>query len=206
MVPIKGAAEGSGADAPATDIRLCVDSDQLLIDQFPLPTPDQLFFQLNGASLRLAYAQLEVSEETAMTLTNKPNGLYKANRLPFGVASAPAIFARTLQSELRNLEGFVCFLDDVLVFANSKAQLLQREAALLQLLSELGFAPNVEEGLFGVREIRYLGFLISSGGISPFPEITTPRIFQGLLILGSYSGQSFASYSAFFRGRHQVFP
>ena len=182
VVPKKGAPDESGADAPATGIRLCGDyrstvNNQLLIDQFPLPTPDQLFVQLNGASwfsrtdMRLAYAQLEVGEETAMALTiNTPNGLYKVNRLPFGVASAPAIFARTLQTELRNLEGIFCFLDDVLVFAHSETQLLQCEAALLQRLSELGFALNFEKCLFGVREIRYLGFLISSRGISPLPE------------------------------------
>ena len=50
VVPKKGAPEELRADSPATDIRLCGDyrstvNNQLLIDRFPLPTPDQLFTQ-----------------------------------------------------------------------------------------------------------------------------------------------------------------
>jgi len=105
----------------------------------------------------------------ALTL-NTPDGLNKVNRLAFGVASAPAIFARTLRRELSDLTGVVCFLDDVLVFANSETQLLCREAALLQCLSDLGFALSLEKCLFSVREIRYLGFRTSGEGFSPLPE------------------------------------
>jgi len=177
-----GAPEEHGADSPATDIRLCGDyrstvNNQLLIDQYPLDTADQLFVQLGGATwfprtdMRLAYAQLRVTEESALALTiNTPKGLYMVNRLAFGVASAPAIFARTLKAELRDLDGVVCFLDDVFVFAHSEEQLLQREAALLQRFSDLGFALNFAKCLFGMREIRYLGFRISGEGIAPLPE------------------------------------
>jgi len=78
--------------------------------------------------------------------------------LPFGISSAPAIFSRVLKHELRNLEGVVSFLDDILIFGSSESQLLAREEAALKDLSDLGFALNLEKCKFGLREIRYLGF------------------------------------------------
>ena len=139
VVPKKNPTEDDVCLPSTTEVRLCGDyrstvNPLLLVDQFPLPTPDQLFARLAGASwftrtdLRLAYAQLEVDEESAMLLTiNTHRGLYRVNRLAFGVSSAPAIFARVLSSELKDLPGVIVFLDDILVVASSEAELLARE-------------------------------------------------------------------------------
>jgi len=75
-------------------------------------------------------------------------------------------------SELKDLPGVVMFLDDVLVMGSTEAELMKREEALLERLSNLGFALNLanSKSRFGEREIRYLGFRVSGGGISPLPE------------------------------------
>jgi len=178
IVPEQNHPDEFGAD----DIRICGDyrstnNEQLEIEQFPLKTPDQLFAKLDGQTwfsrfhLKLAYAQLEVTEESAVMMTiNTINGLYKVNRLAFGIASAPAIFTRVLNEELKDLPCVVMFLDDVLVMGSTEAELMKREEALLERLSNLGFALNVAKSRFGEREIRYLGFWVSGGGISPLPE------------------------------------
>jgi len=140
-------------------------------------TPEQLFAKLAGATwfsrcdMKLAYAQLPVTAESADILTlNTMNGLYRVNRLAFGVAPAPAVFARVMKQELKDLEGVVSFLDDILIFGDSEDTLLVREEQVLARLSKLGFALNFDKCKFGLREIRYLGFKITGSGLFPLED------------------------------------
>ena len=85
------------------DIRVCADfkmtiNPHLLMQTFPLPTPDEVFSTLaNGESftkldLARAHKQMKVSTESQQYLTiNTHLGLFRYLRLPFGITSAPAI-------------------------------------------------------------------------------------------------------------------
>ena len=90
-------------------VRVCGDykvtvNPSLDVDQYPLPKPEDLFATLaNGKSfskldLSQAYQQMVLEEEkSAECLTvNTHLGLYQLTRLPFGVASAPAMFQRAI--------------------------------------------------------------------------------------------------------------
>ena len=50
-----------------------------------------------------------------MSTWNTPFGLFKFNRLPYGVSSAPTIFQRTLEGLLKDLPNVVVYIDDLLV-------------------------------------------------------------------------------------------
>ena len=50
-----------------------------------------------------------------MTNINTHKGLYKYMRLPFGVALAPAIFQRTMETFLKDLPMTCVYIDDILV-------------------------------------------------------------------------------------------
>ena len=81
-------------------LRLCGDykitvNPALLIDKYPLPKPQDIFASLAGGQryskldLRQAYLQCEVDEASKEVLTlNTHKGLYKMNRLAFGISSA----------------------------------------------------------------------------------------------------------------------
>ena len=85
-------------------IRVCADFstglNQALKDHhYLLPSPEEIFNQLNGGKifskidLSDAYLQIEVEENSSKLLSiNTHRGLYKFNRLAFGVKFAPAIF------------------------------------------------------------------------------------------------------------------
>ncbi len=87
-------------------IRVCGDfkstvNAQLQIDKYPIPKPEDLFQKLSGGryfskiDLKEAYLQLPLDEESKKYLTvNTPIDLLQYQRLPFGVASAAAIFQR----------------------------------------------------------------------------------------------------------------
>lgn len=84
-------------------VRICGDfkvtiNPELKVDHYPLPRIEDVFANLSAGEkftkidLRQAYLQLEMEEESKKYLTiNTHKGLFRYNRLLFGVASAPAI-------------------------------------------------------------------------------------------------------------------
>ena len=91
-------------------IRLCGDykvtvNQSLEIDQYPLPKPEDLFASLSGGEkfskidLTQAYLQMTLEEESREYVTvNTHMGLFRYTRLPFRIASALAIFQRTMNT------------------------------------------------------------------------------------------------------------
>lgn len=89
------------------------------IDQYPLPNPTTLFASLAGGKkftkldLAQAYQQLLLEEESkGYTTITTHQGMYCYTRLPFGIASAPAIFQRTMDTVLQGLPNVICYIDD----------------------------------------------------------------------------------------------
>ena len=72
-------------------------------------------------------------------------GLYRYNRLPFGVTSAPAIFQRTMETLLRGIPGVSVYMDDILVTGPSLAEHLQTLDHVLSILSEAGLHHELRD-------------------------------------------------------------
>ena len=108
-------------------VRICGDfktavNPVLQIDQHPLPRIDDIFATLAGGQklskidLVQAYLQCEVDEESRKYLTiNTHKGIYRYNRLVFGVASAPAIWQKAMDQLLQGIPRVLCILDDMIV-------------------------------------------------------------------------------------------
>ena len=89
---------------PDGSIRICGDykvaiNPSLLVDQFPVPKAEDLFSSLAGGKnfskldLSQAYQQVLLEPDFHKYVTiNTHKGLHQYNRLPYGVASAPAVF------------------------------------------------------------------------------------------------------------------
>lgn len=96
--------------------RLCGDykvtiNQDLEVDQYPLPVPEDLMSSLTGGKtftkldLSSAYQQMPLEEESRQYVTiSTHRGLYHYTCLPFGIASAPAIFQKAMDSILQGLE------------------------------------------------------------------------------------------------------
>lgn len=94
-------------------IRICGDYRNTVnmctcCDIYPLPTFEGMLHDLMAAILfskldsSQAYLQLVLDEESSRLCTlNTPFGLYRMNRLPYGVSSSPAIFQNTLETLLK---------------------------------------------------------------------------------------------------------
>ena len=125
------------------------------IEQYPLPKPQDLFATLSGGQQfskkdpRQAYLQLCLDKESQkLVVVNTHQGLYRYNRLPFGVASAPALFQKVMDTISQGIPDITCYLDDILVMGPSKMEHLRRLEAVLKKLKEHGIRANLDKCLF----------------------------------------------------------
>ncbi|XP_036324968.1 uncharacterized protein K02A2.6-like [Rhagoletis pomonella] len=147
---------------------------QLDVDQYPIPRVEELFQTLRGSKLFTkidlsdAYFQVEMDEASKkLTVVNTPAGLFEYQRLPFGVASAPAIFQRLLEQIIVNIPRCVNYLDDIIIGGKSLDDLNENIEQVFSRLQQHGFTCQQSKCSFMQREVEYLGFIINSDGISP---------------------------------------
>lgn len=147
-------------------IRLCGDykvttNGVLDVDQYPLPRPEDIFAKLAGGKsfttldLTQAYNQLVVT-------INTHRGLYQYQRLPFGIASAPAVFQQVMDTVLQDVPGTMCYVDDIIVTGSTEEEHLRN---LCTLLREHGIHLNHDKCEFMKPQVEYLGHRIDSEGI-----------------------------------------
>ena len=179
--------------------RICGDykvtvNQVLDVEQYPLPKPEDLFATLAGGKffskldLSQAYLQLLLDDTSLPYVTvNTHQGLYTCTRLPFGVASAPAIFQRMMDTVLQGIPGVICYIDDILVSGKDEAAHLQSLDEVFTCLEKHGFRLKLEKCEFLLPKVEYLGHQISSDGIQPLPskvtaiiEAPTPKNLQQL--------------------------
>lgn len=87
-----------------------------------------------------AYLQIELEDESKQYLVvNTHRGLYQFNRLPYGVASAPAIFQQIVEQILPKIPGLVYYIDDILVTGRNDDEHLEHLEAVFQSLKQYGF-------------------------------------------------------------------
>ena len=158
-------------------LRLCGDykvtiNPHLQVDQHPLPKPADLMACLTGGrkftklDLTSAYQQMELDEESAKLVTiNTHQGLYESTRLPFGVASAPAIFQRAMDMVLQGIPHCICYLDDILITGVSDVEHLRNLEEVLRRLQDHGIRVKKEKCHFIQDSVEYLGHHVDARGI-----------------------------------------
>lgn len=167
---------------PDGSIRLCEDYKLTInqaspLEQYPIPRVEDLFTTLSGCSsfskldMSHAYLQIVMDENSKQYLTiNTHKGMFTYNRLPFGVASAPAIFQRTIEGLLQGLTHVAVYLDDILVTGVTDEEHLQTLDAVLTRLQDAGLRLKRDKCEFLQKEVRYLGHLVDAQGLHPLKD------------------------------------
>ena len=187
-------------------MRVCGDfkvtvNPQLNVEQYPLPRIDDVFASLAGGKrfskidLKQAYLQMEMDDESRPLLTlNTHKGLFKLNRLAFGVASAPALWQRSMDQILQGIPYTQCILDDIIVTGEDDAEHLRNLETVFRRLSEAGLRVNRLKCNFFQEHVEYCGHGVSARGLHKTPakidaisdarcpvNVTELRSFLGLV-------------------------
>ena len=73
------------------------------------------------------------------TLINTHKGLFRYNRLPFGINSAPGIFQRVMEGLLQGMDGVIVYIDDILVTGKTRTEHIKTLDEVLTRLGNAGF-------------------------------------------------------------------
>ena len=149
-------------------------------DAYSLPRIESILDSLGGAQifttldLKAGYWQVEMAEECKAytAFTCGPLGFYECDTMPFGATNAPATFQRLMHDCLGdlNMNWCIVYLDDIIVFSDTKEEHLKRLEAVFQKLMAAGLKLKPTKCFFFRDEIEYLGHVVSGKGISTNPK------------------------------------
>jgi hypothetical protein len=128
-------------------LRLCIDYRQLnnmtIKNKYPLPSIDDLFDQLRGATifskieLRSRYHHVRIKDEYIHKKSFRTiYGHYEFVVVPFGLTNAPTTFMCLMNNVLSMFLASILlvFIDDVLIYSNNREEHEEHLKLVLQVL------------------------------------------------------------------------
>jgi hypothetical protein len=148
-------------------------------NKYPLPRIELLFDQLKGAcvfskiDLKSGYHQLKIrASDIPKTAFITQYGLYEYTVMSFGLTNAPAYFMCLMKKVfMEYLDKFmVVFINDILIFSKNEEEHDKHLHLVLQKLRENQLYAKFNKCEFWLKEVSFLGHIISEGGISVDPS------------------------------------
>ena len=179
---------------------------------YPMPTLDEVLSQIGDAKifsridLQNAYLQLPLDDESKkLVVINTIEGLFQFNFLPYGVASASALFQSFLTKILVGISNIIIYQDDILVMNNNDCEHAKTLSSVLGALQAAGLKVNSNKCEFFVNRVQYLGHIFDKDGARPNPEkikaiLQAPRPtcvkeLQSFIGLATYYARFIPNYS-----------
>ncbi|KAK3100025.1 hypothetical protein FSP39_013636 [Pinctada imbricata] len=150
---------------------------------FPLPHIETVFDSIGDAKAQIftnldfksAFWQVEMSpcsRHKAAFITQ--DGVYEWKRMPFGLMNAPISFQTLMSGVLRelNFKSVLVYIDDVLIYSKDYDSHLKDLSMVFKKLKEAGLTLEPSKCHFAVRQLKFLGHIISKNGVEVDPEKT----------------------------------
>ena len=119
---------------------------------------------------------MTLDEESSKLTFDTPFGQYLWKRLPFGLSVLSEIFQKRLNQALDHLDGLLTVHDDMVICGagDTDEEAIRdhdsKVEAFLERCREQGIKLNLTKMMLRLKEIPYLGHLISSDGLKPDPN------------------------------------
>ena len=143
-----------------------------------MPKVDDIFSQLNNVKyfstldLQAGYHHIPLDEASIpKTAFISPFGKYKYIKVPFGLTQAPAYFQELLMTGILKLKDFnfaIAYLDDSIIFSRTAEEHLDHiKRGFFEKLRSVHLSMKLRKCHFFMKEIQYLGHILSTIGIRP---------------------------------------
>ena len=97
-------------------------------------------------------------------------GKYQFNRVPFGLAQAPAYFQKLINDILKGCNFAMGYLDNIIIYSRLEKEHLEHLEEIFGRLKAAGLKLKLKKCCFFKKHMQYLSHLISAEGIQPLPE------------------------------------
>jgi hypothetical protein len=152
-------------------LRLVVDyrdlNQKIELNEFPIPLSRTIMSRLPRAKIftkfdvRSGFSNLRMKEGSeGKTAFKTFFGLFEYQVMPMGLATAPSVFQRFINSVLSPFLEVFCFayLDDIIIFSNSEHEHQQHVEKILQALEKNSLCLKPSKCEWFTRQISFLGY------------------------------------------------
>ncbi|XP_064463126.1 uncharacterized protein LOC135374051 [Ornithodoros turicata] len=197
--------------------RLCIDFRQLnrhlVADAEPIPRADSLLSEVGRQTyfskmdMTKGYWQVPLSEESKeFTAFSTANGHYHFKNMPFGIKTAPAVFAKLMRHILQDIPNVYHYYDDLLIATTTWEEHVAILQTVLHRIEKAGLTIRPTKCEIGFRQLPFLGHNIGIGILTPqhsilqriqdAPRPKTKKQVRSFLGLAGYYRDFMANYAA----------
>jgi transposase InsO family protein len=162
------------------ELRLCIDPRELnnaiqrphypmrTIEEIAARIPNAKYFTVLDASE--AFYQIPLTESSSYKTTfNSPHGRFRFLRMPYGIKSASEVFQKAMD-HLFSGQPCEIIVDDILVWGTTEKEHDIRLLKVLDRAREINLKLKLKKFQFKVKEISYVGHLLTGEGLKPDPD------------------------------------
>ncbi|XP_064641976.1 uncharacterized protein K02A2.6-like [Lineus longissimus] len=162
-------------------IRICVDLKRLnrsvVREKSFLPSIEDVISKLSGAK---HFSKLDCSsgfwaipldpDSAKLTTFITPFGRFCFRRLCFVISSAPEIFQTKMANLLKDHDGVIIWMDDILIYAATQEEHDKRLQRVLDTIEKSGLKLNRPKCQFDMDKLDFIGHCFSAEGVCPSKE------------------------------------
>ncbi|KAI1006053.1 hypothetical protein K3495_g2163 [Podosphaera aphanis] len=163
-------------------LRLCMDYRALntitVKNCYPIPLISETLDRLSKAryftklDVISAFNRIRIAKGDEWKMAFRTRyGLFESLVMPFGLSNAPSTFQNYINNTLQEYLDVFCtaYLDDVLVYSNSRKEHRHHVNLVLDKLRKAGLQLDIKKCKFEATKVKYHGLIISRRGIEMDP-------------------------------------